>query len=120
MLWLTLARPNAGTFDFTFGAVEEILEPIWGFYPPGLQDGSPYGSGNETFGLAPSYKRQAAMLGDILFQAPRRQFLRETPKDFGEPSWNFIFTEPKQGADPRFGGAWLSQPAALQRLFREY
>lgn len=51
-----------------------------------------------------SYKRQASLLGDIFFQAPRRHFLRETPKDFGEPSWNYLYEEPRAGAEERMGG----------------
>lgn len=84
--------------------MQELLEPIWEFYPPSPAAGSPFNTGNETFGLSPTYKRHAALVGDVLFQAPRRHFLRETPKDFGEPSWNFLYTEPKDGADARLGG----------------
>ena len=95
---------SIGAFDFTFGAIEGILEPIWALYPDKPAVGSPFQTGNETFGLAPSFKRASAILGDVLFQAPRRHFLRETPKDFGEPSWNFLYDEKRPGALPRNGG----------------
>ena len=48
-----------------------------------------------------------SLIGDLLFQAPRRHFLRETPKDFGEPSWNYLFGEAKPGAEERFGGEFF-------------
>lgn len=99
-------------FEFTFGAVEELLTPIWEFYPDKPWVGSPYNTGNKTFGLSRSYKRQASLLGDVFFQAPRRHFLRETPKDFGEPSWNYLYGEPRQGAKDRMGGV-LSAAAVM-------
>ncbi|BGP12869.1 hypothetical protein JCM10213v2_000786 [Rhodosporidiobolus nylandii] len=106
-------------FDFTYGAVSSLLEPILAFYPSSPSAGSPYNTGTETFGLSDNYKRLAAFVGDILFQAPRRHFLRETPKDFGEDSWNFIYTEPREGAEGRMGvqhgadlPAWFGHPDA--------
>ena len=92
-------------FSFTYGAIEDLLEPILAFYPPNPSLGSPFGTSSDTFGLAPGYKRLATFVGDILFQAPRRHFLRETPKDFGEDSWNYVYREAREGAAPRLGGA---------------
>ena len=113
-------------FDFTFGAVETILEPIWDLYPDDASAGSPFGSGLDTFGLATSYKRAAAIVGDVLFQAPRRFLLRETPKDWGEDSWGYFYDETKvRGAHDRFGvqhGAdtrvWFGQPDEGDRSMR--
>lgn len=96
--------PFAGMFSFTYGAIETIITPIWELYPDDPAVGSPYGAPDELFGLAPSYKRAASLIGDILFQAPRRHFLRETPKDFGEPSWSFLYDEKRAAAEPRMGG----------------
>lgn len=99
---------NAGIFDFTFGAVETILTPIWAFYPDDPSLGSPYHTNDTLFSLSPTYKRAASLIGDVLFQAPRRHFLRETPKDFGEPSWNYLFDEKRIGAEERMGGEFAS------------
>lgn len=85
--------------------MEDILEPILNWYPADPSFGSPFQTGNETFGLSRTYKRLSAFLGDILFQAPRRHLLRETPKDFGEDSWNYLYLEPREGAEPRLGSA---------------
>ncbi|GAA6011519.1 hypothetical protein JCM8202_004057 [Rhodotorula sphaerocarpa] len=104
-------------FDFTYGAVEELIEPILAFYPPDPKVGSPFFTGPETFGLSTNYKRLSSFIGDILFQAPRRHFLRETPKDFGEDSWNYLYREPRAGAQARMGiqhgadvPAWFGHP----------
>ncbi|GAA5864558.1 hypothetical protein JCM3774_005165 [Rhodotorula dairenensis] len=104
-------------FDFTYGAVEELLEPILAYYPPDPKVGSPFFTGPETFGLSSNYKRLSSFVGDILFQAPRRHFLRETPKDFGEDSWNYLYREPRAGAQARLGiqhgadlPAWFGHP----------
>lgn len=94
-------------FDFTYGAVEELLEPILAYYPPDPKVGSPFFTGPETFGLSSNYKRLSSFVGDILFQAPRRHFLRETPKDFGEDSWNYLYREPRAGAQARMGSTSL-------------
>ncbi|GAA5900026.1 hypothetical protein JCM6882_007028, partial [Rhodosporidiobolus microsporus] len=106
-------------FDFTYGAVEDLLEPILAFYPPIASAGSPYQTGSETWGLSDNYKRLSSFVGDILFQAPRRHFLRETPKDFGEDSWNFLYVEKREGAEERMGvqhgadlPAWFGTPDA--------
>lgn len=95
----------ADVFDFTYGAIKDLLEPILAYYPSTPNPGSPYNTGAATFGLSDNYKRLSSFIGDILFQAPRRHFLRETPKDFGEDSWNFVYVEPREGAEERLGGA---------------
>ncbi|GAA5849867.1 hypothetical protein JCM8547_000939 [Rhodosporidiobolus lusitaniae] len=104
-------------FDFAYGAVLDLLEPILSYYPSTPSSGSPYNTGPETFGLSSTYKRLSSFVGDILFQAPRRHFLRETPKDFGEDSWNYVFVEKREGAAERLGvqhGAdlpsWFNHP----------
>lgn len=45
-------------------AVKELLQ----YYPTSPAAGSPYGTGNNTFGRSVQYKRFASLLGDLLFQ----------------------------------------------------
>ncbi|GAA5958575.1 hypothetical protein JCM3765_006678 [Sporobolomyces pararoseus] len=99
-------------FSFTYGAVEDLLEPILSYYPA-----VPVSPSSRYAGLTTNYQRLSTFLGDILFQAPRRHFLRETPKDFGEPAWAYQFEEPRKGAFERLGvqhGAdlpsWFNHP----------
>jgi hypothetical protein len=71
-------------------------------YPDNPASGSPFGTGNETWGKGRETKRGAAIFGDWLFevsvfvqqmcfglelvQAPRRKFTREAVKA-GLPVW---------------------------------
>ncbi|KAK0194653.1 Alpha/Beta hydrolase protein [Armillaria mellea] len=51
---------------------DAILERFLELYPDDPSLGSPYGTGNETFGLPSGFKRVAAMGGDMTFDAQRR------------------------------------------------
>ena len=88
-------------------------------YPDDPSAGSPFGTGNQTFGTGPGYKRAAALctssilctvsvsvltgycesVGDIHFQAPRRFWSRTTVA----PSYAYIFTDPQPNGDPAVG-----------------
>lgn len=62
--WLTARFPGL-TFGITnTTAVRELLK----YYPDSLAAGSPYNTGNETFGQGPQYKRFASIVGDLTFQ----------------------------------------------------
>ncbi|CAE6514965.1 unnamed protein product [Rhizoctonia solani] len=69
-------------------AVEELLK----FYPADPAAGSPYNTGAETFGQAAQYKRLTSIVGDLLFQASRRDHLRTATK-LGVNAWSYLFTE---------------------------
>jgi acetylcholinesterase len=45
-------------------------------YPQDITQGSPFGTGEQN-AITPQFKRIAAILGDIAFQAPRRFFLQQ-------------------------------------------
>ena len=45
-------------------------------YPNNPALGSPFGTGNETFGLDPLYKLTSAVFGDMTFQASRRRWIQ--------------------------------------------
>ncbi|SCV68126.1 BQ2448_247 [Microbotryum intermedium] len=117
-------------FSFAFGGIQDLLGPIWQYYPfDKPNEGSPYNTGNETFGLTPAYKQGSSLMGELFFQAPRRHLLRETPKDFGEAAWNYVWNEPREGAESRLGvqhgadlSAWWGRPnssdSEIHRLSR--
>ncbi|CAE6467304.1 unnamed protein product [Rhizoctonia solani] len=69
-------------------AVEELLK----YYPADTAAGSPYNTENETFGQAAQYKRLTSIVGDLLFQASRRDHLRTATK-LGVDTWSYLFTE---------------------------
>ncbi|KAG8718942.1 hypothetical protein FRC08_004014 [Ceratobasidium sp. 394] len=86
--WATARFTGLDTGITNKTAVRELLK----HYPDDPAAGSPYGTGNETFGQGAQYKRYASMLNDLLFQAPRRDHLR-TATNFGVKSWSYMFTE---------------------------
>lgn len=51
--------------------VDRILE----LYPDNPALGAPFGTGNNTFGLSASFKRQAAIEGDMGFHSKRREIM---------------------------------------------
>ena len=47
------------------------------YYPADITKGSPFDTGIAN-AITPEYKRHAAIVGDLTFQAPRRLFLQHT------------------------------------------
>ncbi|RXK40883.1 hypothetical protein M231_01731 [Tremella mesenterica] len=81
-----------------------ILQDLLQVYPDDPSLGSPYGTGNETFGLAPEFKQIASIFGDALFQANRRWLLKQA-RDHGQPKiWSYLWTEPPIGISPPYQG----------------
>ena len=56
------------------------------YYPDDVAAGSPFGTGTANE-IGPQYKRYAAIVGDIMFQAPRRLFLQHTARQ--QSTWFF-------------------------------
>lgn len=93
------------------------MTPILEFYPLIPSMGSPYRTGDALFDLPAEYKRTASLIGDLLFQAPRRLVLREGPKDFGTPNWAYVFTERGESDDRRMGGMLAVSFESDPRIF---
>jgi hypothetical protein len=45
-------------------------EKVMSLYPDIPSAGSPFGTGNKTFGAGPGYKRQAAICTPVIFSTP--------------------------------------------------
>lgn len=87
-------------------AVSEILS----LYPDDPALGSPYGTGNATFGLSTEYKRLAAIIGDLNFHALRRAWM-EAVSGHGQGVggvYGYLFADPQAVAAPQLGGAWFT------------
>ncbi|KDR78238.1 hypothetical protein GALMADRAFT_224614 [Galerina marginata CBS 339.88] len=69
--------------------VQQILE----LYPDIPALGSPFGTGNNTFGLSSQYKRLAAIFGDFIFQSSRRTFT-ENMAAAGVKVFAYHFSDP--------------------------
>ena len=82
------------------------IETLFGVYSEDPALGSPFGTGNETFGLSSEYKRVAAMLGDMSFQAPWREWIQAATAA-GVTTFGYIFTDQNAAAaNPVKGGTY--------------
>ncbi|KAJ3899439.1 extracellular triacylglycerol lipase precursor [Lentinula edodes] len=79
-------------------AIMRLLE----LYPDVPALGSPFNTGNDTFGLSSGYKRVAALLGDITFQSQRRLWI-QTASNAGVKTFSYLFTQP-QPTNPAYLG----------------
>jgi len=95
-IWL---NSNYTPSPFGPDALKSGLDKVISHYPHDPSAGSPFNTGNETFGTAPGYKRGSAILGDVLFQAPRRLWSQTA----SAPSYAYIFTEPQLNSDAALG-----------------
>ncbi|KAK0499036.1 extracellular triacylglycerol lipase precursor [Armillaria luteobubalina] len=96
------------TTNFTDENIKDYLQTSYSVFPPYLSDaildrllelypddpslGSPYGTGNETFGLPVGWKRVASMTGDILFDTQRRTWT-QTAAEAGVKAYGYQFTQ---------------------------
>ncbi|KAJ7923317.1 esterase 1 [Mycena leptocephala] len=71
-------------------------------YPDIPSLGSPFNTGNKTFGLSSQYKRAAAIMGDLWVQSQRRLWM-ETAAHAGVPTFAYLFTQPMADGLPQFG-----------------
>ncbi|RXW15272.1 hypothetical protein EST38_g10583 [Candolleomyces aberdarensis] len=85
-----VAGPNITPGNVLDSAADKVLE----LYPADPTVGSPYGTGDELFGLPASYKRHASLMGDTLFDAPRRMWSQAAAK-FGVKNYGYHFTDPQ-------------------------
>ncbi|KAH8999251.1 esterase 1 [Lactarius akahatsu] len=96
-------------------ALRTGLDKLLSLYPDDPSAGSPFGTGNQTFGTGPGFKRGSAIIGDIYFQALRR-FWSQTTSALGTPSYAYIFTDPQPSDDPALG---VSHDSELPYLFSD-
>ncbi|KAF9531107.1 extracellular triacylglycerol lipase precursor [Crepidotus variabilis] len=92
-------------------AIDHILE----LYPDVPALGSPYNTGNETFGLPTSYKRLSALLGDINFHSQRRGLSHATSR-VGVKTYAYLFIQPQPSIDPALGVAHASEITSVYGL----
>ncbi|KAJ6546249.1 extracellular triacylglycerol lipase precursor [Mycena vulgaris] len=79
-------------------ATHEVLQ----IYPDVPALGSPFNTGNETFGLSSQFKRASAIAGDLAFQSQRNLWM-ETAADAGVRTFGYLFTQPQPEAPPQLG-----------------
>jgi acetylcholinesterase len=73
----TIILPDAGSDE---------IDKVLALYSQNVTQGSPFDTGEQN-AVTPQYKRIAAMLGDMVFQAPRRFFLQQ--RSGKQKTWSF-------------------------------
>ncbi|TFK25306.1 lipase I [Coprinopsis marcescibilis] len=84
------------------GRLEEGATKLLELYPEDPKVGSPYGTGDDLFGLPANFKRAASLQGDQTFDAPRRQWI-QTASAHGVKAYGYLFTQPQPLGDPAGG-----------------
>lgn len=85
---------NATPSAFPTSELDEVADRLLELYPDIPALGSPYNTGNETFGLSTQYKRAASFVGDHGLHSLRRLYNQEAAK-FGVPGFAFVFSDPQ-------------------------
>ncbi|KAJ6622814.1 extracellular triacylglycerol lipase precursor [Mycena sp. CBHHK59/15] len=85
-------------------SLERAIDILLDLYPNIPALGCPFGTGNDTFGISPVFKRAAAIAGDLVIQAPRR-FWSQVASSQGTNVFSYIFTDPQPENPPFLGVA---------------
>ncbi|KAJ6606213.1 esterase 1 [Mycena vulgaris] len=85
-------------------SVQRLLE----LYPDNPADGSPFNTGDNTFGLSSQFKRAAAILGDLHYNSLRRLWI-ETAASAGVKTFGYLFTQPQPNRSPALGVTHASE-----------
>ncbi|KAI9457437.1 carotenoid ester lipase precursor, partial [Lactarius psammicola] len=72
---------------FLANITDAEMDKLLTLYPEDVTQGSPYDTGTQN-AFSPQFKRIAALLGDIVFQAPRRLFLNNLSKK--QKIWSYL------------------------------
>ncbi|KAJ7206506.1 triacylglycerol lipase, partial [Mycena pura] len=84
--------------------LDASLDTLLNLYPDVPALGSPFNTGNETFGLSSQFKRASAIVTDVNFLSQRR-FWMQTAAKAGIPTYGYLFTQPQPTLPPIFGVA---------------
>ncbi|CAK5266237.1 unnamed protein product [Mycena citricolor] len=95
---ITAGRSPAASPAELQATIARMLE----LYPDDPSLESPFGTGNETFGLSSQYKRYASIDGDVDFHSQRR-FWINAAANASVPTYGYLFTQPQPQLAPRLG-----------------
>ncbi|EJD02497.1 esterase 1 [Fomitiporia mediterranea MF3/22] len=93
---------NTSSPVVTMSGPDPVADEILKLYPDIPALGSPYGTGNETFGLSPQFKRVSSVLGDLAFVSVRRELV-ETASEHGVRAFAYLFADPQTAGEPFLG-----------------
>ncbi|KAJ3910399.1 esterase 1, partial [Lentinula edodes] len=82
--------------------LENATASLLELYPDVPALGSPFNTGNDTFGLSPGFKRICALFDDLNFLSQRRLWI-QTASNAGVKTFGYLFTQP-QPTNPAYLG----------------
>ncbi|THU80142.1 alpha/beta-hydrolase [Dendrothele bispora CBS 962.96] len=82
--------------------LQTVVKQVIELFPNDPSLGAPFGTGNDTFGLDPEYKRTAAFSTDFTFLAPRRRLVNEQLLKASIPTFSYLFADPDAVPVPDF------------------
>lgn len=88
-LYLRSTSAQVGTYlhsNYVPSSPAGATDPLLTYYPDDITQGSPFDTGLLNV-LSPQFKRLAAIVGDLVFQAPRRFFLEQ--RSGKQSTWAF-------------------------------
>ena len=80
-----------------------VADELLDLYPDDPALGSPFETGNNTFGLSSQFKRASAVFGDVIFQSQRRAWIRAASKQ-NLKVFGYLFTDHSLSVVPNLGG----------------
>ncbi|KAJ7491235.1 extracellular triacylglycerol lipase precursor, partial [Mycena latifolia] len=98
------STPSPGGQSALEAAADRILE----LYPGDPSLGSPFGTGNETFGVGSQYKRFAAVSGDFTFEWHHRAFAQYMSSEAQVPTFVYKFQDPDASLPAAIAGSFPS------------
>ncbi|KAH9824141.1 carboxylesterase [Melampsora americana] len=90
-----------------------VFREVAKLYPDDPEVGSPFETGNKTFGLPSKFKRLAAWFGDLHYQAPRRFWASRTSKR--QDTYVYFFNGPRNSSSPLYAG--VPHSSEIQLIF---
>lgn len=101
---------NSSVLDFE-AINAKVYEKVSKLYPDEPSSGSPFGTGDDLFGLPRIFKRMAAWFGDLHYQAPRRLWAYKASST--QPVYVYYFDGPPPSTEHPYAGVAHSSELPL-------
>lgn len=108
-------------FQSPSSAFSQAAQTLVGLYPDNPSAGSPFDTGDNTFGLNPEFKRMSAVVGDFEYQALRRAW-SVAASGAGLRNYAYLFAVPdaRNGGQLWLGGETIQQLLSLYNLSSDF
>ncbi|KAF7290221.1 Carboxylic ester hydrolase [Mycena indigotica] len=104
LLFQSVFRTSANPAALPSVALQRGVDELLKLYPDIPALGSPFGTGNATFGKSTTFKRAAALLTDMWFVSLRRQAM-DAATAHGLQPYGYLFTQPQPEVPAAYGVA---------------